>query len=340
MVVAQVNIHYQKAGIPTKFETKMAEDIEKLYSHFISTLKSKTDAMKENFKKKLHETMSFWTKRAVQNMEASLKSTRVNDIDKIRIKEDLKFLENMMSSRTAVYASADVEYAMVKKRRRMRAESQTSKRHQETPSIEHNVEEEVEMQVEDSKDDNWVPPATSSHRRTSKAGTTITLSPQFLMCPLIVAAAIRNKILSVALSNIMHALIQSCGGEPDKVNLSYAQVSRYLGETVDQIADNITSKWTPPTHLVLHWDGKLIMETLDGYKKEERLPVLVSGSGVTKLLGVPALTKQPKQKAGEIISESTVSLLEEWNCKQNVKGMVFDTTASNTGHKTAGCVSV
>ena len=82
------------------------------------------------------------------------------------------------------------------------------------------------------------------------------------------------------------------------------------------------------------------METLDGYTKEERLPVLVSEFCGTKLLGVPALTKQPNQRIGEVISNATVSLIEKWKCQQNVKAMAFDTTASNTGHKTAACVSV
>lgn len=33
-------------------------------------------------------------------------------------------------------------------------------------------------------------------------------------------------------------------------------------------------------------------------------------------------------------------MLEDWNCADVVVGMVFDTTASNTGHKTAGCIAV
>ena len=35
-----------------------------------------------------------------------------------------------------------------------------------------------------------------------------------------------------------------------------------------------------------------------------------------------------------------MKLLDQWNCKQNVAGLAFDTTASNTGHKTAACVSL
>jgi hypothetical protein len=35
-----------------------------------------------------------------------------------------------------------------------------------------------------------------------------------------------------------------------------------------------------------------------------------------------------------------MKVLEDWNCKDYVAALVFDTTASNTGHKTAACVAL
>ena len=46
------------------------------------------------------------------------------------------------------------------------------------------------------------------------------------------------------------------------------------------------------------------------------------------------------EAAGEIISRNTCGLLEEWNCSENIVNMVFDTTAANTGHLTAACISI
>ncbi len=43
---------------------------------------------------------------------------------------------------------------------------------------------------------------------------------------------------------------------------------------------------------------------------------------------------------GEKTSDATEKLLNEWNCAQNVKAMVFDTTRSNTGKLTAACISI
>ena len=42
---------------------------------------------------------------------------------------------------------------------------------------------------------------------------------------------------------------------------------------------------------------------------------------------------------GDQTAKAVVDLLEKWDCVENVAGLVFDTTASNTGHKTA-CISI
>ena len=96
------------------------------------------------------------------------------------------------------------------------------------------------------------------------------------------------------------------------------------------IADKIKQEWKHPVIGLLHWDGKL-MDSLDGGSKEERLPILVSGVGGAKLLGVPALPPVGEEGIGVLIAEATTELLEEWGCADCIVGMVFDTTSSNTG---------
>ena len=72
------------------------------------------------------------------------------------------------------------------------------------------------------------------------------------------------------------------------------------------------------------------------------MPTLITGIGGVKLHGVPTYPKKSTERAGSLIANATVSLLDEWNwipidCP---RGMVFDTTSSNTGSKTAGCVAI
>jgi len=80
--------------------------------------------------------------------------------------------------------------------------------------------------------------------------------------------------------------------------------------------------------LVVHWDDKL-MQDLTSNVHVDRLPIIVSGSGVKQLLTVAKLTNG----TGQSQANAVVTALEEWGLTENVIGMSFDTTASNTGQK-------
>ena len=57
-------------------------------------------------------------------------------------------------------------------------------------------------------------------------------------------------------------------------------------------------------------------------------------------MGVPAVPKGSREKASDLISNATVELLQQWDCINNVSGMVFDTTSANTGCRTAACIAL
>ena len=81
------------------------------------------------------------------------------------------------------------------------------------------------------------------------------------------------------------------------------------------------------------------MDTADKTNKVERLPILLSGIGGIKLLGVPAILYK-SSSAGEKIAQASLELIKIWDCAKSLRGMVFDTTSSNTGAQTAACVSL
>ena len=58
------------------------------------------------------------------------------------------------------------------------------------------------------------------------------------------------------------------------------------------------------------------------------------------MLGVPGYKPGTDRKSGDIISELSLDLLRSWKCYDNITNMVFDTTASNTGHLTAACIAI
>ena len=99
-----------------------------------------------------------------------------------------------------------------------------------------------------------------------------------------------------------------------------------------ETAETLINGFSPNYPLVVHWDGKILPEIL-GSGKVDRLPVLVSGDGMEKLLGVPNLT------SGTWINKATVvyEMFEQWNLTNNVAGLNFDTTAVNTDQHNRMC---
>ena len=109
---------------------------------------------------------------------------------------------------------------------------------------------------------------------------------------------------------------------------------------MERYAEEVKEGWLCSKPAALHWDGKIMSDLEDKYKKKDRLPILVSDEDSVKLLGAPALPTKSSESSGDLISSQVVPLLEKWNCKEQICSMVFDTTASNTGHLTAGCISI
>lgn len=99
-----------------------------------------------------------------------------------------------------------------------------------------------------------------------------------------------------------------------------------------KISVEIKESFNPRVNLTIHWDGK-IFSALTSKNKVDRLAVLVSGEGVSKLLGVPAITSG----TGESQANAVYKLIEDWGLINRITSMCFDTTASNTGLDRGAC---
>ena len=58
-----------------------------------------------------------------------------------------------------------------------------------------------------------------------------------------------------------------------------------------------------------------------------------------KILVIPTY-KPREKKTGKIVKELTETVLTSWNCEESIVNLVFDTTASNTGHISAACATL
>ena len=335
MTVDIITNIYERARVPMLQYHKMVEEVEKLHNCFTEILKIPKDR-RDSGKSKV-KIDGF-----IENLSCTFKLWPRNAMKLISLEEDRLFLKSMMSDRNASIAGIDSRLSKTEENiRKRKAEEmirqQKSCERKETRdtvlldlSEESECEADPDLAVNDEK---------RSHKRQKKTGVEVFLPPDILKSPKVVSSLVRNNISSTAITSVIHDIVEAAGSDPTKLHLSHQYAWRGQNETIGIIQEQIKDNWKPPQRSCLHWDGKL-MDTLDGRNKEERLPILLSGVGGIKLLGVPAIGHKSSDKMGKLISESCVSLLKDWKCEETVCGMVFDTTASNTGAQTAGCVSI
>ena len=128
-------------------------------------------------------------------------------------------------------------------------------------------------------------------------------------------------------------LVVSAGGNVDNFSLSEPTIGRAKKKVVSEAAvdhkaeiKECANKAKYP--MIADFVGKILKDITDGKKsKKDRFALLVNIDGNLKLLGIPAMTKG----TAEAQYRQLVGHLEEYEIIDKVKGLCFDTTATNTG---------
>ena len=284
-IIQNVKTIYVKANIPSKDESGMSRDIQALVKEYQKVNKNNNHSSISKFHSQLEETMPFWPRKTLEDMEKKLASHLTTDRDKKTLKNDIAFLKSMMYDRkAATFGAKDTLHAKKisnqMEREEMRKRSQGKCNEQQSSCKLATIQSSDEEEATDDQQLFTPPPAKRSHKRVVKTGTTLELTPDFLQSPVLQQRAQRCGITPTALAATMEALIESQGGDTSTVNLSYSQANRCSIQAAYLISANIKDNWTPPSKCVIHWDGKL-MKTLDESGIEDRLPILISGNLTT-----------------------------------------------------------
>jgi hypothetical protein len=104
------------------------------------------------------------------------------------------------------------------------------------------------------------------------------------------------------------------------------------------MAEDIKDQFQAPGPFVIHWDGKLMSDLKDGKfaANVDRLPISISGNGVSQLLTIAKLPNG----TGHAQAEAVLDALEEWGLNNKICGMAFDTTSTNTGREKGACTLI
>ena len=127
-------------------------------------------------------------------------------------------------------------------------------------------------------------------------------------------------------------VVRASGHKVEDTNISPTTAWRTAQTTRVKHAEKIKTQYEVPTFVLVHWDGKNLK--LRKRQTSERCCVYISGApGDEKLLGVPEIPSG----TGAAQELAVRTLLEDWHVNEQVLGIVFDTTASNTGKWRGAC---
>ena len=124
------------------------------------------------------------------------------------------------------------------------------------------------------------------------------------------------------------------GVDVEDTNISKTTAWRKAQEVRTETAAMIKEAFDCPDKVIVHWDGKTL--TLKGNLKSNRVCVYVTGTEaeiLRKLLAVP----ETPNGTGLAEANTVIEVLTSWNICKEVIGIVFDTTASNTGVDSGAC---
>lgn len=130
---------------------------------------------------------------------------------------------------------------------------------------------------------------------------------------------------------LMSAFSATLDRKVSDVTVSKETIRRTRQKHRTDTALRLKSSFCPKVPLTVYWDTK-IFKAYKSTEAEDRLAVVVSGQGISKMLGVVII----KQSTGLSQSNGVYDLIKEWNL-DDIMSMAFDTTASNTGNKVGAC---
>jgi hypothetical protein len=132
---------------------------------------------------------------------------------------------------------------------------------------------------------------------------------------------------------LLSTVAYECGVDIQQCSTSRESLRRARIENRHSAAKQIKENFNPTVPLTIHWDGKLLLD-LNDRDHVHRLPVLVTGYGIEKLLAVPKL----ECGTGRQMAQATVNARKDWNIPFDpIVACCFDTTSSNTGIHAGAC---
>lgn len=333
-ILDELKIIWSRAYIPIKSDFMCLRQIVELFGKWEKTKKIAKSHLPSclRHKKDFQNHMDQLCDLSHRNSYQILKSTRAQHWN-----EDWEFLQNQRRvPQIGHMTGVDTILAQKEKRKGVKRKHHYDENNNDEIDREMETHEELDESdiCEDalSDEDDF---QVAAGRKAARPKQTTLVVPTKTLLSATGEVADRTR-LSIRAHLAMQAKLIKVGGQNvSEFSMSCSTAWRQRQRMREELAGQITKEWSPPSFAVIHWDSKLVKD-LTG-ELNERVAILVSGIPLStpKILGIPTIANA----TGVSQKNAVVSLLKEWEIEKNVVGVVFDTTANNTGLRN-GCATL
>ena len=122
-----------------------------------------------------------------------------------------------------------------------------------------------------------------------------------VVTPQLFMALDRTKVTDRSAAYVLTETVHSIGQDPKEYNINRTSIQRLPNLHQKSLAGTLKADFQTDCPLVVHWDGKLLRD-LTTKQYVDRLPVIVTGNGVSQLLKVAKLPKGDRITASKSCS--------------------------------------
>lgn len=257
-----------------------------------------------------------------------------NAMETMKNEEDKQFLAMQREDVSSCsMAGCDRLLAEKEARKRAREDSASCRRLKEQQKLRHPAASVIDgSSTEDTDGDEEfkVPSSSATSLSSAKRAKNIISSPE------VAGALDRMNIPDRAAMFVVASVAKALGHPLNDLTLSRSSIRRARMTIRNEVSETDKEYFSTDYPLLLHWDGKMLPDIGGGKQTVDRIAVLVTGNGIEQLLAVPKI----ESGTGEEQAVACLKVLDDWNIRHKVRGLVFDTTSSNTGIHRGACVII
>ena len=302
---------WKKAKIPIHRKDTTIAKVEKLYKYYHSVKKGKN---RRSAPQKQKES------KLIAELANLFDVATVDALTMMTNEEDKEFLlAQREPGRRGTMGSADFKLAAVQKRSLKRQMIEKERQIQcEKDAIATTSKVELGSSSRGSDTDSTCDhdQATSAVQEASfpkrRRATRNVLTPQLAM------ALDRTKVTDRCAAYIMTETVRSIGQDPTEFNINCTSIQRLRKSHRKSIAGSLKVEFHADCPLVVHWDGKLLRD-LTTREHVDRLPIIVTGNGVSQLLEVAKLPNG----TGLQQAKAVVKALDDWDLTDKVAAILL-----------------